>query len=151
MQLCRTLAERWPDPRVKLFVVWRLLQLRGSFPHVMQHGGYLALSSAGREAQHLVRFARTHETGWVLAVVPRHGQRLANDGRETDNHESILRHDWSDTVVRLPAEAPRRWYHVLTNSERIAEPSGPNGELELAVGGVLAPLPVGLLVSERIL
>ncbi|MGO8752009.1 MAG: malto-oligosyltrehalose synthase [Thermoguttaceae bacterium] len=56
--LARQLAENPRDPRSKLFVTWRTLQLRRENPDLFQHGDYVPLDVEGPRARHVCAFAR---------------------------------------------------------------------------------------------
>ena len=61
------LLEAWPDGRIKLYVTWRLLQLRRARPATFLDGSYRALEVEGSGAASIVAFARDD----IAFVVPR--------------------------------------------------------------------------------
>ena len=60
-----------PHGRAKLYVTWRLLQLRREREELFRHAGYTIVRARGAKARHVVAFARRHDGGCVVAVVPR--------------------------------------------------------------------------------
>lgn len=68
------------DPCLKLFVLWRCLQLRKEFPRVFREGAYHPLRIQGPAADSVCAFARRLDgetKRCVIAVVPRACQTLA--------------------------------------------------------------------------
>src|SRR5205085_12076059 len=54
----RELGRTPTDGRLKLWVTWRLLQLRRERTALYRDGGYTALQAEGSRAEHVVAFAR---------------------------------------------------------------------------------------------
>jgi (1->4)-alpha-D-glucan 1-alpha-D-glucosylmutase len=111
----RELRAAWPDPRVKLFALWRALRLRGRWPEVFAEGEYLPLETTGVHAEHVLAFARRHGDRWAAAVVPLHFQSLRRKAAAANGRPGLPEVDWADTQVRLPDDAPRAWRHAFTN------------------------------------
>ncbi len=131
----------WPDlwqnrfdSRVKLALVRSLLHLRREQPALFAEGDYLPLSVVGTHQNHVLAFARQHETNWCVVVVPLHPAQLVQS--ETTD---VLTIDWQDTRVVLPENAPAQLTHVFTDA-------GYEGK-ELLVQQVFGQLPVGVLRS----
>src|SRR5207302_7629671 len=59
-----TLLRRWSDGRVKMFVTWKLLELRARRAEVFQHGSYEPLDGG----RNVCAFSRGDE---VIVAVPR--------------------------------------------------------------------------------
>ncbi len=58
LALACQLAQDPRDPRLKLFVIWRVLQLRRQHADLFRLGDYIPLDVAGAKAKHLCVFAR---------------------------------------------------------------------------------------------
>jgi (1->4)-alpha-D-glucan 1-alpha-D-glucosylmutase len=92
------------DGRVKLYTIWRALNYRKAQPDLFAHGAYLPLDVTGPREQHLVAFARQHESETLIVVVARWFVRLtvrAHPWPEADV-------DWADTRVAAPAAGTYR-------------------------------------------
>jgi (1->4)-alpha-D-glucan 1-alpha-D-glucosylmutase len=137
--LASDLIGAWPDGLVKLFAVSRCLRLRRERPDVFVEGSYLPLQVHGPAAAHAVAIARRAGERWALAIVPRLTLRLAGPGRAP-----IGERIWAETVAMLPRGAPRTWVDAFT-----ARSVGPDARGALALGQVLAPFPVALLVPAE--
>ncbi len=110
--LATELLVSWRDGRVKLWLTHRLLQLRRRLPRLFTDGDYRPLEVDGTAARHVVAFARRLDESWILVAVP------LLLGRLTDVGEPPLgARVWSDTTLRLPADAPQSWRSVLTGRE----------------------------------
>jgi (1->4)-alpha-D-glucan 1-alpha-D-glucosylmutase len=86
-----------PHGRAKMYVLWRLLQLRTSREELFRKAGYTIVRARGSRSKHVVAFARRHEGGCVVAVVPRLTVGLgARTGRLPCGAL------WEDTRIELP-------------------------------------------------
>ena len=70
-QALRDLLDHLPDGRAKLYVIWRLLQLRKQHEELFKHGGYTAVRTSGERGKHLIAFARRHDGHTLVTVAPR--------------------------------------------------------------------------------
>jgi (1->4)-alpha-D-glucan 1-alpha-D-glucosylmutase len=132
------LRERPEDGRLKLWVIWRALQLRRERPLLFSLGDYRPLQVQGPKAQHVVAFARMHERSVVVAVAVR-----LYAGLLLEPAQPPVGNLWSDTAVDLSSlSVGGRWRDVF--SGRVLDP--PRQLLSLAK--LLAILPVALLVHE---
>ena len=144
--LQQELLRLWPDPRIKLLVVWRTLQARAERADVFQQGTYLPLTVSGVHASHAVALARRYGDRWVVAAVPLHVQTLLRKTERLEATGGLAAIDWQDTMIELPPEAPRRWKDAFSDRTIDTEPNL-EGSWSLAAGRFLTPLPVGLLMS----
>jgi (1->4)-alpha-D-glucan 1-alpha-D-glucosylmutase len=77
LALSRQLAENPRDPRLKLFVTWRVLQFRRQHSDLFQLGDYVPLEVDGAKARHVCAFARqwlspsAAEPMTAVVIVPR--------------------------------------------------------------------------------
>jgi (1->4)-alpha-D-glucan 1-alpha-D-glucosylmutase len=141
----RALFEAWPDGRIKLYLIWRLLELRRARPDLFDGAAYLPLSSSGLRAEHTCVFARVpgNRDRPVVIVTPRLIARLwdAADGGAVGHRA------WGDTVLICPDSfAGRRACNILTGT-MIDVPKAPDGAF-LAAADVFEHLPVAALVVE---
>jgi (1->4)-alpha-D-glucan 1-alpha-D-glucosylmutase len=94
------------DGRLKLYVTWRLLQLRAKFETVFREGDYTPLRARGPCATRVCSFSRQHGDARLVVIVPRWFARLAPAGRDPVG-DAV----WHDTVLDAP---PGEWLNVLT-------------------------------------
>jgi len=139
--LVREIANRWPDPDVKLWVTSVGLNLRRHWPDLFAFGEFIPLVTTGAAANHIIAFARRREQQTIICVVPRHFYRLtANQGRCNTKTAPAgpPRAEWGDTKIVLPDEFAREWISPLT------------GEAfdDLTVQNLFATFPVALLASR---
>ena len=94
----RDIFANLPDGRAKLFVTWRLLQLRREREELFLRGSYIAARSLGAHARSVVAFARRHARQVAITVAPR---LLASCGIEPGAlpcGDAV----WIDTRLELP-------------------------------------------------
>jgi (1->4)-alpha-D-glucan 1-alpha-D-glucosylmutase len=132
---CTELLRAWPDGRVKLFVLWRLLQLRKANPKAFAGGTYRRLLTGGRRADRLVAFARDQ----ILVVVPRLVYPLLRVGED-----GVPALSFTNESVTLPSKAPRRYVNAFTRKKiEVAEKAS---RPRLNVSEILNDFPVAVLI-----
>jgi (1->4)-alpha-D-glucan 1-alpha-D-glucosylmutase len=135
------LMDNLDDSRLKLYITWRTLQLRAASPELFARGDYLPLDVSGTYAEHVCAYARTLGEGngdAIITVVPRLTRKRLGEQDAPPTGPAV----WDDTVIHLPESlAGHSWRDVLCGT-CIAEAT------TLAVGDVLATLPVGLLKAQ---
>jgi (1->4)-alpha-D-glucan 1-alpha-D-glucosylmutase len=156
--LAADLLAAWPDPRIKLMLIWRALGFRQSHLDLFQRGNYLPLVIEGPREEHACAFGREFEGRYALVVVPRftfsawrERWPVADDSstRKVVNGkhpEAVwpLADWWRDTVLRIPAEVAPELRHVLTGHWVAGGTTdGPQRLLDLSE--VFGSFPVALL------
>jgi (1->4)-alpha-D-glucan 1-alpha-D-glucosylmutase len=134
--LCRTLLDGWADGRIKMYTLYKALDLRREMATLFRRGGYLPLGAAVPGAPRVCAFARSHETEWALCVVP------ARIGRWVPFRHAprIPGNIWGDAAIRLPENAPRRWRNVFTGATLTVD-----GQGSLSLRDVFLSFPAALL------
>ena len=99
----RELADDMSDGRIKLYLIWKVLNLRKQLPELFQRGEYIPLETAGERAKHLFAFARRHEAKALVVAVPRLcAQLLGSEARMPCDEET-----WQDTRIEIPGQGTR--------------------------------------------
>ena len=129
--LVTELLQSWPDGRIKLYVTWRLLQLRRTQPETFLGGAYRPLDVSGVGAAAIVAFARDE----IVIAAPRLARPHA-DGR--------LHLHFDDE--RIAAGRPNAAYHSILDGRTIA--SDEAGSVMVREAFAVAPLAV-LLPASR--
>jgi (1->4)-alpha-D-glucan 1-alpha-D-glucosylmutase len=137
----REMFESIDDGQLKLYVIWRALALRARLPGLFEHGRYVALPVAGAHAAHICAFARVHDGGSALTVVP----RLLLD-LTARTARPPLGAVWADTRIVLPSRTTYR--DVLTGASRVSSPATKGARLTVAA--LFDTLPVALLESTSV-
>ncbi len=133
----RPLLDSLHDGRAKLWVAWRLLQLRQRLPELFRAGGYAPLEVSGAMREHVIAFARTHASGTLVIAAGRLYAKML--GSAVDRLP--LGDAWGDTAVRLPPKV-RRLESVL--SGEVFEPA--SGSISLS--RACARFPVAALLAS---
>ncbi|RPH67429.1 MAG: hypothetical protein EHM83_01560 [Burkholderiales bacterium] len=131
------------DPRAdeaKLFVTWRLLQMRRAHAALFRDGDYLPLEVSGAAASHLVAYARRADSAAVVVLVSRlFAKLLATAGRLPEGPAV-----WRDTRVALDG--------IELDGDPVDQLTGravrvSNGALD--AGAVLSGFPAAVLLGTR--
>ena len=98
------------DGRIKLYVIWRCLDVRRRLPQLFQGGLYLPLRVSGARAEHVCAFARRSERQVAIVIAPRLFVRLMGEAPLP-----LGAAVWQDTWVEIPADlAAMRLVNALT-------------------------------------
>jgi (1->4)-alpha-D-glucan 1-alpha-D-glucosylmutase len=121
------------DGRLKLYVTWRLLQLRRQLEDLFRDGDYSPLRARGPHARHICSFERRQADARIIVIAPRWFARLAPAGQAPVG-EAV----WHGTALDVP---PGDWVNVLTGE---SVPVGGAGEAT-ALAAALTTLPWAVL------
>ncbi len=136
------LLDHWQDGRLKLFVVWQLLQLRQQHADLFASGDYEPLQVSGANKDHVIAFARKSGNRCITVVLSRWTARLMH-GELTPPVGDV----WGDTAVNAtPRCALGAMQDLLTGST--VEPHASGDVAELRVADVLRRLPVAVLIGK---
>jgi len=122
------------DGRLKLYVTWRLLQLRAARDALFRDGDYTPLRARGPRANNVCAFTRSRGSEPMIVVAPRWFARLMAAGRAPLGAVA-----WEDTALEAP---PGDWMNWLTGETMRLEQS--DGAFVLAE--LLTTLPWAVLV-----
>ena len=126
------------EGRAKLYVTWRLLQLRQEREVLFRDGGYAALRTRGEHGRHVVAFARRLGKDTVVTVVPRLTTTLGVAAGELPCGAAV----WGDTRVEMPfLPESARLRDAITGAERRVRRGG------IALAELLEAAPVAVLVA----
>jgi (1->4)-alpha-D-glucan 1-alpha-D-glucosylmutase len=130
----------WQDGRGKLFVTWKLLQLRKQYPQLFAVGDYEPLQVAGDAKDHVLAFARKHEERCVIVVLSRWTARLMK-GELAPPIGAV----WADTTINSTPRCALQPMRDLFTGQSV-DPAT-NDAPTLRVADVLKSLPFAVLVS----
>ena len=132
------LAASPHDGRVKLWLTWRLLELRRAEEALFRDGGYTPLAVRGELSNHVIAYARSDSRSTVIVIAGLLFSQLGCEVGALPLGEAV----WGDTVVTLSCIADgMRLVNVLTDEAltvaggqlRVAEAFGrfPGGVLRM--------------------
>jgi len=130
----RELLASVHDGRIKLYIIYRVLQIRRQYRDLFRSATYLPLNTHGKYKNHVIAFARHNGTHWSVTIVPRFISSLV------DVDSIPLAQIWEDTTVEIPEHAPGLWKHVFSGKEIQC-----NRRVDLSV--LLEDCPVALMIG----
>jgi (1->4)-alpha-D-glucan 1-alpha-D-glucosylmutase len=142
------LLARWPDQRLKMLLIWRVLRFRREHQQLFD-GEYHPLAAEGERKGSVCALARVNDGQWALCVVPRLAAEAWAEKKPAVGDARggwPLAAWWSETTLALPREAPRRWRHVVTDRQIEASRSADGYAIDLS--DVFGSFPVALLVGD---
>lgn len=129
----KLLCKEAADGRIKLYFLHRLLKFRTENPLLFAEGLYVPLTVKGRQAAHVMAFARRYQQDWAVFLLP------VNLAAVLDaNADHVGKVDWEDTTVLLPADAPAAYRDVFRNVTG-------NAEGAIRLQAVFSDIPVAVL------
>jgi len=137
-------VDAWRDGRPKLYLTWKVLELRREMPELFERGEYAPLGTEGEMHDHLVAFARNLEGEAVISVAPRLYAGV------TDSSGALLPRTgaWSSTRVEFPEYLRGvELRNVLTGETVRADER--DGEAFVPAGELLRGFPVALFVAHE--
>jgi len=135
--LLRELRDGISDGRAKLYLTWKILNLRREHPRLFAEGDYLALDTEGPAADQLCAFSRCCGDTTVLMVAPRWFVLCDAGGGSTT---------WQDTRIRCPETEQNADYCNVFSGERV--PAQRQGDCcWINAAELLGSFPVALLLQ----
>ena len=134
MEIIDELLRTRQDGRIKLFLIFKVLNARRQRAGLFEKGDYHPLKVRGKYRSHIVGFLRNFRDQYAAAIAPRFLISLVS------THELPLGIDiWQDTEILWPASLGGQWQDVIT---------GDSVQVEKAtrVGHILARFPISLLI-----
>jgi (1->4)-alpha-D-glucan 1-alpha-D-glucosylmutase len=138
LRLARELVQNWQDGRIKLYLIWRILNLRRKYPRVFLDGQFLPMKTSGEREANLIAYARRRGNTWMMTIVPRWLARSKASPALTR-----LQKFWRGSHIALPENAPQTWLNVLTGET--VETTRQRGAPALSLPDVFKDLPVAVL------
>lgn len=136
----RELVATMADGRIKLYLLWRALQIRRRFERTLREGRYMPLEVEGPVAHHVIAYARVLGQRVIITIA----SRLLFGLTGGDPQRVCERALWANTRVVLPACSPQRWREAFGGA--VVCTDGRAGRID--VGPLFAALPLALLVPQ---
>jgi (1->4)-alpha-D-glucan 1-alpha-D-glucosylmutase len=124
------------DGRLKLYLIYRVLQARRAHAELFQRGGYQKLTILGSMKGHVVAFARDLGDMRAIVVTPRFLTPVVKEG-EYPMGEQV----WQETRILQPPGSSSIWVDAITGQEV-------QGNDTLWLKEILSHFPVALLFSK---
>jgi (1->4)-alpha-D-glucan 1-alpha-D-glucosylmutase len=100
----RDLLRAWPDGRIKMFLIQRVLRFRREHVELFQQGEYLPLTPSGTFLECCVSFARHLADKWIVVIAPRLSSRVGFPP---------IAESWKETAVEFPETLSLEHAHDL--------------------------------------
>jgi (1->4)-alpha-D-glucan 1-alpha-D-glucosylmutase len=166
LPLVREVLAQPQDGRIKLYIIYRALNLRRAQRNLFTQGTYLPLTTSGARHDHVVAFARRFDNHWALVAVPRLMMKLPPSVKPFERLRVTIerfprlamklsrspkppvgRKLWRETLLHLPDGAPDGWQNVFTGEELVV-PDRNMAVRGLFVHEVFRRLPMALLIGS---
>jgi len=144
LELARELIHNKEDGKIKLYLIYNVLNYRKTHRELFQNGDYSPISAIGEKADTICSFARKSGDSIVLVVAPRFFTRLIQQPEWLPLGKDV----WKDSLVVIPFEEAGMRYRNIFTGETVTTMRH-NESTVLCVSEILAHFPVALL--ERII
>jgi (1->4)-alpha-D-glucan 1-alpha-D-glucosylmutase len=139
--LCRELMETAEDGRIKLYLIYRVLNYRRNNRGPFDGGEYLPLEAKGTRERHVCAFARKGKEKTVIAAAA----RLVTTLMPAEGSLPLGEEAWQDTVLVLPEGCGGRFRNVVNGEELEAREHG--GEQVIVLSRLFGQMSMALLES----
>lgn len=139
----KEMLETPTDGRAKLYLIWKLLQLRRDHHELFRDGDYQPLACEGDKAEHLCSFARRWEKQVLISITPRLFVRLMGGATCLPCDDEV----WGDTLIQAPEATRKQTYKNLFTNETVNLISH-NGENFFRASELFTAFPVTVLVNQ---
>lgn len=137
--LCRELMGRAEDGRIKLYLIYRVLNYRRDNRGPFEGGEYLPLEAKGTRERHVCAFARKGKEKTVIAAAA----RLVATLMPAEGSLPLGEQAWQDTVLVLPEGCGGRFRNIVNGEEVEAQEQG--GEQVIPLSRLFGQVSVALL------
>jgi (1->4)-alpha-D-glucan 1-alpha-D-glucosylmutase len=141
LQFCRDATQNWHDGRIKLYLIWKILNLRRQHPGIFREGKLLHLNASGKREANVISYALRRGNSCMVTVAPRWLARA-----KAPSNSIRLREFWLGSHLILPRNAPESWLNSLTG-ETLKTTLSREGPL-LHLADVFRNFPVAVLQSQ---
>jgi (1->4)-alpha-D-glucan 1-alpha-D-glucosylmutase len=139
----RQLLDTAKDGRIKLYLLWKTLNLRRQRELLFRDGDYQPLKVTGRRADHVCAYLRQYGGQSLIVLVPRLFLTLTRRDTVVPIGQSV----WRDTVVEIPTSlASSNWRNIYT--EETISPHEHEEGAAINLTDVFMHFPYGLLVVD---
>jgi (1->4)-alpha-D-glucan 1-alpha-D-glucosylmutase len=140
--LIKALLKNHQTGQIKLYLIWRLLELRRRLQSLFEAGNYLPLAALGPKGEHVCAFTREESDDSIITVAARLLLSLTKGAFRAALEPDV----WQDTTLAVPgAKAGDLYRNALTQQIVTIRPDGTG----LAIRDVLALLPVAVLEKVK--
>jgi (1->4)-alpha-D-glucan 1-alpha-D-glucosylmutase len=137
----RRLLKNYQTGQIKLYIIWKLLELRRKQSHLFEQGGYTPLMAFGPKQEHACAFARKHDGVETITVAA----RLVVGLSQGAGRDALEPEVWQDTILPILGARPGDYYRNVLTQEVLEVTHHGNG---FPLRKVLGLLPVAVL--ERV-
>ncbi len=138
--LASDLVASRTDSRIKLYLIYKVLNYRREHPGLFTTGDYVPLDGMGSRREHLCAFLRKNDDAQVVIVAPRLVAGLVG----LAGHAPLGAEVWNDTRLVLPADFAGADVSNLLTGERLGV-AGDSGKPSLPLADVLRTFPVAFV------
>ncbi len=108
--LINELLSTKEDGRIKLFLIWKVLEFRKQYLGLFQKGYYQPLKVQGPLKKHIIAFARIYENQFIISIVPRFLTKITSF-----NQLPLGKRIWNNSSILISSEFPSKWKNYITD------------------------------------
>ncbi|MBU4305660.1 MAG: malto-oligosyltrehalose synthase [Candidatus Omnitrophica bacterium] len=123
------------DGRIKLFLIYQILQLRKKHEDLFLRGDFVPLNIEGEHSKSVIAYARKLNNSWAITVAPRFLTKII---KETEF--PLGKEMWKDTYIQLTDLMPGNVVDAITLRRLQCQN-------KVFIGEVLSHFPVALLLN----
>ncbi|HLH53465.1 MAG TPA: malto-oligosyltrehalose synthase [Verrucomicrobiae bacterium] len=137
VSLVKSLLKNYQTGQIKLYTIWRVLDLRARRRDLFESGEYAPLSATGGKQEHICAFARRGANECVIAVAARLMMSLGRGAQRAALEPDV----WQQTALPVAVAEPGARFRDVLTQQVISV--GPDRLIPIAT--LLSTLPVAVL------
>jgi (1->4)-alpha-D-glucan 1-alpha-D-glucosylmutase len=107
----KEIVTNWQDGRIKLYIIWSVLNLMRLNPLLFQEGSFEPLKVEGKRANNVIAYMRRGGKSGLIVVAAKWLAQAKAPMSQQD-----MRKFWSNTEIRLPQGAAEHWVNLFGDS-----------------------------------
>jgi (1->4)-alpha-D-glucan 1-alpha-D-glucosylmutase len=136
----KEIITNWQDGRIKLYIIWSVLNLRRLNPLLFQEGSFEPLKVEGKRANNVIAYMRRSGKSGLIVAAPKWLAQAKAPMSQQD-----MQKFWSNTEIRLPESARGHWVNIFSETTRSLK--GTEQRKTLKVAELMGDFPVACLLQ----
>ncbi|MFW6148766.1 MAG: malto-oligosyltrehalose synthase [Atribacterota bacterium] len=137
INLLRELLSKPENGKIKLFIIYQLLQLRNRESELFLKGSFVPLSIKGKYKDNIIAYLRAYKNKTLITIVPRFCTKLVKSGQYP-----LGNNIWKNTFIELPKK------ETHPGLEWVSQQYVRLDELTPA-GNILKYFPVAVILADK--
>jgi len=135
--LLKEFLSKPENGKIKLFIIYQLLQLRNREPELFLKGSFIPLSVQGKYKDNIIAYLRTYKNKTLITIVPRFCTKIVKSGQYPLGNKL-----WKNTSIELPKKTRYSGLEFISQQPiRLAELT--------PIGNIFRYFPIAVILTDK--